>query len=225
MELPRPVPGPNEILLRVRACGICHTDLHTIEGDIPLPKLPVIPGHQIVGVVEEKGEKVTRFRPGERVGVPWLYSTCGVCDYCRRDRENLCDSARFTGYHLDGGYAEYTAVPGDFAHHMPERFSDSQAAPLLCAGVIGYRALRRSEVPRGGRLGLYGFGASAHIAIQVALHWGCQVYVFTRSQEHRGLARQLGAAWVGGAEEEPPSRLDSAVIFAPAGSLVPEALR
>ncbi len=225
VELPRPVPGPNGVLLQVRACGICHTDLHTVEGDIPLPKLPVIPGHQIVGVVEAIGEKVTRFRQGERVGVPWLYFTCGVCDYCRRGRENLCDSARFTGYHVDGGYAEYTAVPEDFAYHLPERFSDSQAAPLLCAGVIGYRALRLSEVPRGGRLGLHGFGASAHIAIQVALHWGCQVYVFTRSQEHRGLARQLGAAWAGGAEEEPPSVLDSAIIFAPAGNLVPEALR
>lgn len=225
VELPRPVPGPHEVLLRVRACGICHTDLHTVEGDIPLPKLPVVPGHQIVGVVEEIGERVTRFRQGERIGVPWLYSTCGACDYCRRDRENLCDSARFTGYHVDGGYAEYTAVPEDFAYQLPERFSDRQAAPLLCAGVIGYRALRLSEIPRGGRLGLYGFGASAHIALQVALHWGCQVYVFTRSQEHRGLARQLGAAWAGGAAGEPPSRLDSAIIFAPAGSLVPEALR
>jgi propanol-preferring alcohol dehydrogenase len=209
----------------VRACGLCHTDLHTVEGDLPLPRLPLIPGHQIVGLVEAVGQGVSRFRTGDRVGVPWLHSTCGACAYCRRGDENLCDDARFTGYHVDGGYAQYTVVSQDFAYPLPPGFSDIEAAPLLCAGVIGFRALRLSQVRPGQRLGLYGFGASAHVVIQVALHWGCQVYVFTRSEEHRRLARQLGAAWVGRAEDEPPGRLDSAIIFAPAGGLVPHALR
>ncbi len=225
MEVPTPTPGPNEIRIRIRACGVCHTDLHEVEGDLPLPKLPLIPGHEIVGVVESKGQDVTRFQLGERVGVPWLYSTCGKCDFCRRGMENLCEDARFTGYHVDGGYAQYMVVPEAFAYHLPEGFSDAEAAPLLCGGVIGYRALRLSEVRPGERLGLYGFGSSAHMVIQIARHWGCEVYVFTRSEEHRRHALELGAAWVGGAKDTPPNKLDSSIIFAPAGWIVPEALR
>jgi propanol-preferring alcohol dehydrogenase len=224
-ELPTPSPGPAEIRIQVRACGVCHTDLHTVEGDLPLPRLPVVPGHQIVGVVEAAGVGVTRFREGDRVGVPWLNWTCGTCDFCRRGQENLCDRARFTGYHVDGGYARFAVVSEPFAYPIPDVFSDAEAAPLLCAGVIGFRALRLSQVQPGQHLGLYGFGASAHIAIQVARHWGCQVYVFTRSPAHRELARQLGAAWTGRAEDEPPDPVDSAIIFAPAGRLVLDALR
>lgn len=224
-EVPWPVPGPEEVLVRVRACGVCHTDLHTVEGDLALPRRPLIPGHQVVGVVAEVGSGVTRFRPGDRVGVPWLYATCGTCSFCQEGRENLCESARFTGYHADGGYAEAMVVAEDFAYAIPPDFSDTAAAPLLCAGVIGYRALRLSEVRPRQRLGLYGFGASAHVTLQVARHWGCEVFVFTRSPAHQQLARKLGAVWVGRAEEEPPARLHSAIIFAPAGALVPEALR
>jgi len=224
-EVPVPSPGPGEILIKIRACGICHTDLHTVEGDLPLPKLPLVPGHQIAGVVEGLGQNVARFQVGDEVGVTWLYSTCGGCDFCRRGKENLCENARFTGYSVDGGYAQYTVVPEAFAYPLPEGFSYEEAAPLLCGGVIGYRALRLSEVKPGERLGLYGFGSSAHITIQVARHWGCEVYVFTRSEEHRRHARELGAAWVGGAEDEPPNPIDSGIIFAPAGWLVLEALR
>src|SRR5574337_93023 len=225
VDLPEPVPGPGEVRLHVTACGICHTDLHIVEGDLPLPKLPVVPGHQIVGVVEAVGAGVRQFRVGERVGVPWLYSTCGECAYCRKGLENLCDNARFTGYHADGGYAEAMVVREAFAYRLPEKFSDLEAAPLLCAGIVGYRALCLSNVQRGERLGLYGFGASAHIVIQLARHMGCEIYVFTRTESHRWLAKQLGAAWVGAAQDAPPQPLDSAIIFAPAGALVPEALR
>jgi len=225
VDVAPPTPGPGEVLVRVRACGVCHTDLHTVEGDLALPRLPLIPGHQVVGIVAEAGPGVTRFRPGDRVGVPWLYATCGECRFCQEGRENLCESARFTGYHADGGYAEAMVVAADFAYALPPDFSDTAAAPLLCAGVIGYRALRLSEVRPGQRLGLYGFGASAHVTLQVARHWGCEVFVFTRSPAHQQLARELGAVWVGRAEEEPPARLHSAIIFAPAGALVPEALR
>jgi propanol-preferring alcohol dehydrogenase len=224
-DLPVPEPGPGQIRLRVRACGVCHTDLHLVEGELDLPRLPVVPGHQIVGTVDSPGDGVTRFTRGDRVGVPWLYSTCGQCDYCRRGQENLCDNARFTGQHADGGFAEYTVVPAAFAYPIPEGFPDGQAAPLLCAGIIGYRSLRLSEIQPGGRLGLYGFGASAHVAIQIARHWGCEVYVFTRSAEHQRHALELGAAWVGQAQDAPPAALDSAITFAPAGWLVPEALR
>ncbi|HIE50467.1 MAG TPA: zinc-binding alcohol dehydrogenase family protein [Armatimonadetes bacterium] len=224
-DWPQPTPGPREVCLAVRACGVCHTDLHTVEGDLALPKLPVIPGHQIVGTVVQAGSSVTRFSPGDRVGVPWLYSTCGTCDYCRRGQENLCDQIRFTGLHVNGGYAEYVVVPEDFAYPLPAGFSAEQAAPLLCAGIIGYRALRLSEVQPGERLGLYGFGASAHVTIQVALHWGCEVYVFTRSPAHQQHARKLGAAWVGQAQDTPPAPLDAGLIFAPAGWIVLEALR
>jgi propanol-preferring alcohol dehydrogenase len=224
-ELLLPEPAPGQIRLRVRACGVCHTDLHLAEGEIPLPRLPVVPGHQIVGQVDALGEGVTCYAVGDRAGVPWLYSTCGVCDYCRRNVENLCDSARFTGQHVDGGFAQYMVVPADFAYPLPAGFSDEQAAPLLCAGVIGYRSLRLSEIQPGGRLGLYGFGASAHVAIQVARHWGCQVYAFTRSEKHQRHALELGAAWAGQAQENVPAPLDSAITFAPSGWLVHEALR
>jgi len=224
-EIPVPEPGSEEVQIRISICGLCHTDLHTVEGEIPLPKLPVIPGHQIVGVVESAGKNVTRFKEGDRVGVPWLNSTCRECFFCKRGNENLCESARFTGYHVDGGYAQYTVVSQDFAYHLPAGFSDVEAAPLLCAGVIGFRALRLSRIAEGERLGLYGFGASAHICIQIARRWGCEVYVFTRSQEHRELAQKLGAAWTGSAQDAPPGKLDSAIIFAPAGPLVLDALR
>jgi propanol-preferring alcohol dehydrogenase len=224
-EIPDPEPSTGQLRLRVRACGLCHTDLHTIEGELALPRLPLVPGHQVVGEVDQLGPGVTRFRPGDRVGVPWLYHTCGQCEYCRHGQENLCDRAQFTGLHVDGGYAQHMLVDQDFAYRLPEGYDDFQAAPLLCAGIIGYRALRLSEIRPGGRLGLYGFGASAHIAIQVAVYWGCEVYVFTRSEQHRQLAHSLGAVWVGRAEDTPPCSLDSSVIFAPAGSLVPEALR
>ena len=224
-DYPAPKPGPKEILIRVKVCGLCHTDLHTVEGELALPKLPLIPGHQIVGFVEGKGKEVGRFQEGDRVGVPWLFSTCGKCEYCREGNENLCDEARFTGLHADGGYAQYCVVGQDFAYPLPSEYTDLQAAPLLCAGVVGYRALRLSTIKPGERLGLYGFGASAHIAIQVAIHWGCEVYVFTRSEEHRSLARSLGAAWTGRAEDEPSKKLHSAILFAPDGRLVHDALR
>ncbi len=224
-DYPVPEPGPKDILIRVKACGLCHTDLHTVEGELALPRLPLIPGHQIVGLVEGNGKEARRFQKGDRVGVPWLHSTCGKCEFCREGNENLCDEARFTGLHVDGGYAQYCVVGQDFACPIPKEYSDIQAAPLLCAGIIGYRALRLSGVKPGDRLGLYGFGASAHIAIQVAIHWGCEVYVFTRSEVHRSLARSLGAAWTGRAEDEPPKKLHSAILFAPDGKLVHEALR
>ncbi len=224
-DLREPTPGPTEIRIRVHACGVCHTDLHTVEGDLSLPKLPVVPGHQIVGVVEAVGADVTRFGLGDRVGVPWLHSTCGRCEYCERGVENLCDEARFTGLHADGGYAEYAIAPAEFSYPIPDGFPDLQAAPLLCAGIIGYRALRLSGVEPGRRLGLYGFGASAHVTIQVACHWGCEVYVFSRGEAHRKHAEELGAAWTGRAGDSPPKALESAIIFAPAGELVPEALR
>lgn len=224
-DLPLPEPGAEEIRLRVRACGVCHTDLHTVEGDLPLPKLPVVPGHQVVGIVDAVGEEVRRFTVGQRVGVPWLYQTCGTCEFCRRGMENLCRQARFTGLHADGGYAEAMVVHQDFAYPIPEIFSDEHAAPLLCAGIIGYRALRLSGVRPGGRLGMWGFGASAHITLQIARHWGCEVYVFTRGERHRHLARELGAAWVGSTKDDPPAPVHGGIIFAPAGELVPEALR
>jgi propanol-preferring alcohol dehydrogenase len=224
-DLPLPEPGAEEIRLRVRVCGVCHTDLHTVEGDLPLPKLPVVPGHQVVGIVDAVGEGVRRFTIGQRVGVPWLYRTCGTCEFCQRGMENLCRQARFTGLHADGGYAEAMVVHQDFAYPIPEIFSDESAAPLLCAGIIGYRALRLSGVRPGERLGMWGFGASAHITLQIARHWGCEVYVFTRGEKHRQLAKELGAAWAGSAKDEPPAPVHGGIIFAPAGELVPEALR
>lgn len=223
-DLPRPEPGPRDILLRVSVCGVCRTDLHTVEADFPLPRTPLVPGHQVVGVVEAVGEKVTERAEGDRVGVAWLHSTCGRCRFCTSGRENLCPDARFTGLHADGGYAGFMTVPAAFTYEVPAGVADEQAAPLLCAGIIGYRALVRSGILPGGRLGLYGFGASAHVAIQVARHWGCEVSVFTRAEGHKDLARRLGAAWVGEAGETPPHPLDASVIFAPAGDLVPPAL-
>jgi propanol-preferring alcohol dehydrogenase len=220
-----PEPGPEDILIRIRVCGVCHTDLHTVEGELEKVKLPIIPGHQVVGIVEKNGENVSRFKEGDRVGVAWLNSTDGTCRFCRQDNENLCESGHFTGYHVDGGYAEYIKVPEKFAYSIPENFSDQQASPLLCAGIIGYRALRISGIKPGQRLGLYGFGASAHVAIQVAVHWGCEVYVFTRSEKHMALARKLGAVWTGKTGDEPPVKMDGSVNFTPAGPTVPEGLR
>ncbi len=224
-ELPQPQPGAGQIRIRVRVCGVCHTDLHTVEGELALPRLPLVPGHQIVGTVDVLGEGVTRFRIGDRVGVAWLHQSCGQCEYCRRGDENLCESGRFTGLDVDGGYAEYALASAAFAYPIPDMFTDEEASPLLCAGIIGYRALRLSEVQPGQRLGLYGFGASAHIAIQIARHWDCQVYVFTRSQSHRQLARALGAVWAGDARDDPGPRMHSSITFAPVGWIVPQALR
>jgi propanol-preferring alcohol dehydrogenase len=221
----QPVPGQGEILLKINYCGVCHTDLHTVEGELPAVSLPRIPGHQVVGMVKSLGEGASRFRRGDRVGVAWLYSACGGCRFCRSGRENLCPEARFTGYQVDGGYAEYMVVSEDFAYELPENFPDEQAAPLLCAGIIGYRALRLSRVKPGEKLGLYGFGASAHVTIQVARHWNCRVYVFSRSQKHRNHALELGALWAGKPDELPPEKLDSAIVFAPAGELARLALR
>lgn len=217
--------GPGELRVKVSCCGVCHTDLHTVEGELPGVTLPRIPGHEIVGFVAGAGEAVGRFSVGDRVGVAWLHRACGHCRYCLGGRENLCPDAIFTGLSADGGYAEYVTVPEAFAYAIPKEFGDAEAAPLLCAGIIGYRALRISGIGRGGVLGLYGFGASAHIAIQIARHWECEVYAFSRSEEHRRLARELGASWTGTAQGEPPRELDAAVIFAPSGGLVPEALR
>jgi len=224
-EVPTPQPGPGDVLVRVTVCGICRTDLHVIEGELEHPLLPLIPGHQAVGVISQVGASVTERKVGERVGIAWLQSTCGRCEFCVRGRENLCQEARFTGYQVHGGYAEYAVVPERFAYPIPSVFSDQEAAPLLCAGIIGYRALRLSGIQPGQRLGLYGFGASAHIAIQIARHWGCEIYVSSLTSQHQALARELGAKWVGGASESPPARLHGAIIFAPAGELVPAALR
>jgi propanol-preferring alcohol dehydrogenase len=203
---------------------VCHTDLHIVEGDLPPKKLPITPGHQVIATVEQVGAAVTRWKVGDRVGAPWLHLTCGECAFCRRGEENLCDRAQFTGWDVDGGYADYMIAHEDFVVPILEAFSDAQAAPLLCAGIIGYRSVRKAGVQPGESVGLYGFGASAHIVIQVLRHWGCRVSVFTRSPEHRALAASLGAEWAGGAEQTPPRLLDRAVIFAPVGALVPVAL-
>ncbi len=224
-ETPDPRPTDDQVLVRVSVCGVCRTDLHVIEGELPPCKLPVIPGHQVVGRIAQLGERVTRFRGGERVGIPWLHRTCGECEYCHAGKENLCEHAFFTGYVVDGGYAEYVLAPEGFVYPIPDAFTDEEAAPLLCAGIIGFRSLRLSGIEAGGRLGLYGFGAAAHVAIQVARHWGAEVYAFTRDARHRQLARELGAVWAGYSNEEPPAKLDSAIIFAPAGELVMAALK
>jgi propanol-preferring alcohol dehydrogenase len=227
-ELPVPEPGPDDVLVRVRANAVCRTDLHVIEGELPGPKLPLVPGHQIVGTVEAAGERVESVTVGERVGVPWLGGVDGTCPYCRSGRENLCDHPTFTGYQRDGGYAEHAVARADFVFRLPEGSPDLQAAPLLCAGLIGYRSLRLAEVEglgRPARLGLYGFGSSAHIVIQVARHLGHEVYAYTRGETGRALALELGAVWAGTGEHAPPAELDSAIIFAPVGWLVPLALR
>ena len=224
-DVPAPEPGPGEIRVRVRACGICRTDLHVVEGALPPRKRPVIPGHQVVGTVDARGEGTGRFPTGARVGIAWLAHACGTCGFCRAGKENLCESPRFTGYDRDGGFAEYAVVPEAFAYGIPDAFPDAEAAPLLCAGIIGFRALARAELPRGGTLALYGFGSSAHIVLQLALHRGATAYVCTRGESHREMARAMGAAWVGEDPAEMPSPADSAILFAPAGELVPPALR
>jgi len=231
-EVPDPSPGAGDILVRVSMCGICRTDLHEVEGELAMQRSPIVPGHQVVGTVADVGEGASRFQLGDRVGVAWLHETCDTCEFCRDRQENLCRHARFTGWSVNGGYAEYMTVPEPFAYHIPDGFPDEQAAPLLCAGIIGYRALVTSGASATAtrrRLGLYGFGASAHIAIQVARHWGCDVFVFTRTEANRELARKLGAVWAGASRPDPDSppaklKLQAAIIFAPAGPLVRDAL-
>ncbi|MCA1657063.1 MAG: zinc-dependent alcohol dehydrogenase family protein [Actinobacteria bacterium] len=224
VDKPRPAPGPGQLSVRVSACGVCRTDLHLAEGDLPPRRPGMTPGHEIVGAVDALGEGAGRFALGDRVGIAWLRHTCGQCRFCRRGRENLCLAPEFTGWDADGGYAEYAVVDERYAYAVPPAFSDEQAAPLLCAGIIGYRALTRASLPPGGRLGVYGFGASAHLAAQVALAQGATVHVLTRSCEARGLALALGAASARGADDPPPEPLDAAILFAPAGELVPVAL-
>lgn len=226
MQLPVPRPGPGQILLRVRACGVCRTDLHILDGELAHPKLPLVPGHEIVGAVAQVGAGVERFRVGDRVGVPWLGRTCGQCRYCRKGQENLCDHALFTGYTVDGGYAEYTLADQQYSFHLPSEYGDTQAAPLLCAGLIGYRSYRMAG-ERVERLGIYGFGAAAHIIAQIAVHQGKQVYAFTRPGDvaAQDFALCLGAAWAGDSTQLPPEELDAAIIFAPVGALLPAALR
>ena len=219
-----PEPREGEILVRVRACGVCRTDLHVIEGELPVLKSPVIPGHQVVGVVERNGPGASRFEIGARVGVAWLHSTDGTCEYCRAGMENLCEAATFTGHTVNGGYAEYVVAREAFAYRIPDGFGDLEAAPLLCAGIFGLRCLRISGVHEGGVLGLYGFGSAAYVAIQVARHWGVRVLAFTRDERHQKLAMELGAVWAGGGEDKSPEPLNAAILFAPAGELVPAAL-
>ncbi|MDD8020385.1 MAG: zinc-dependent alcohol dehydrogenase family protein [Acidobacteriota bacterium] len=223
-EVVSPDPGPDQVLIRVSYCGVCHTDLHIVEGELPAVSLPKIPGHQIVGQVEKTGKQVSLFKAGDRAGCAWLYQACGRCHFCLTQRENLCEQAKFTGYDVDGGYAELVVVPESFAYELPENFPDDQAAPLLCAGIIGYRSLRLSRLMPGEKLGLFGFGASAHVTIQVARYWGCPVYVFTRKKEHREQALKLGAVWAGKLDENPPVRLEAAIVFAPAGDVARRAL-
>ena len=224
-EVPVPTPGPSDVLIRVRACAVCRTDLHIVDGELAHPKLPLIPGHEIAGEIVASGEGARRFAPGTRVGVSWLGHTCGACRDCAAGRENLCDAARFTGYQIDGGYAEYAVADERFCFAIPDAFTDVSAAPLLCAGLIGHRALRMAG--EGERIGLYGFGAAAHIVAQVARHDGREVYAFVRPGDAEGerFARSMGAAWAGGSNERPPEELDAAILFAPAGELVPAALR
>ena len=224
-QRPDPVPGPGELLLAVKVCGVCRTDLHLAEGDLQPKTAGVIPGHEVVAEVAGLGEGSSRFRPGERVGAAWLGSACGTCRFCLGGRENLCLAPRFTGWDFDGGYAELMVAREEFVYPLPDAFSDEEAAPLLCSGIIGYRALRRSALPGGGRLGIYGFGASAHLAAQIAVFEGAEVYVMTRSESARRLALELGAVFAGDVRDRPPEALDSAILFAPAGELVPAAMR
>ena len=224
VDVPVPRPGAGQALVRVLACGVCHTDLHICQGEIHPPQLPLIPGHQVVGEIDALGEGVTHLQIGQRVGLPWLYSACGVCEFCRRGEENLCPQARFTGFSVDGGFAEWTLAEADYLLPIPAQISTLQAAPLLCAGIIGFRSLRLAGVQPGEHLGLFGFGASAHLALQVARYWNCTVSVFTRSARHRAHAESLGADWTGIAGDTPPRPLDRAVTFAPAGEIVPAAL-
>jgi alcohol dehydrogenase, propanol-preferring len=225
VERPPRQPGRSEVGVRVLTCGVCRTDLHLAEGDLRPHRPQTVPGHEIVGVVDELGPGAERFRLGQRIGIAWLRQVCGECRFCRRGDENLCVAPAFTGWDADGGYAERAVVDERFAYPLPDRFDDAEVAPLLCAGIIGYRALRRTELPPGGRLGIYGFGASAHLAAQVAMAEGAAVYVVTRTEASRDLARRLGATWVGDTSEPPPDPLDASILFAPAGELVPLALR
>jgi alcohol dehydrogenase, propanol-preferring len=224
VDIEKPMPGPTEVLVRVLACGVCRTDLHVVDGELPNPTIPVVPGHEIVGRIEAIGRDVTGLLPGMRIGIPWLGWSCGACEFCRSDRENLCTEARYTGYQLNGGYAEFAVADASFCFELPSQYDDVHAAPLLCAGLIGYRAYRMAGAGR--RLGLYGFGAAAHIIAQVAAHQGRDVFALVAPGDHRALtfARDVGAAWAGFSNESPPQALDSAVIFAPVGSLIPEAL-
>jgi alcohol dehydrogenase, propanol-preferring len=224
VERPPRRPGRQEVRVRVLTCGVCRTDLHLAEGDLPPHRPATVPGHEIVGVVDRRGAEARRFELGQRIGIAWLRRTCGRCRFCRRGAENLCLEPAFTGWDADGGYAESAVVDERYAYALPDRFSDEQAAPLLCAGIIGYRALKRADLPSGGRLGIYGFGASAHLAAQVAIAEGAEVAVMTRSPAARELAARLGAAWVGGTVEPPPEPLDAAILFAPVGDIVPAAL-
>ncbi len=224
-EIPMPEPGSHEVRIRVSACGVCRTDLHIAEGELPAHKLPLIPGHQIVGTIDGLGTGVTRWCGGERIGVPWLYKTCGKCRYCRRGQENLCDNASFTGYDADGGFAEYTIAPEDFVYRLPDNYGDLEVAPLLCAGVIGYQALQATGLKDEGRLGLFGFGSSAHIVIQVAIHQGFEVYVVSRTEKELTLAKALGAHWVGHIDDDMGVLLDAGIVFAPSGELLVESLK
>jgi alcohol dehydrogenase, propanol-preferring len=224
-EVPKPEPGDGQVLVRVNACGVCRTDLHVVEGELAPRKSPITPGHQVVGTVEAAGSGATRYPIGTRVGIAWLHSTDGSCEYCKSGQENLCDHPSLTGYTVDGGYAEYALAEEGFVYPIPDGFADLAAAPLLCAGIIGFRCLRLANVERGGRLGLYGFGAAAHVAIQVARHWGAEVYACTRDQRHQKLALELGAVWAGGTVDPPPDPLDAAIVFAPAGEIVPAGLK
>lgn len=225
VDRPMPQPGAGELLVEVEVCGVCRTDLHVVEGDLAPAGPEIVPGHQVVGRVRECGEHTSRFGPGDRVGVAWLHRACGRCRFCARGSENLCLEPRFTGWHSDGGYAEYMTAPEDFVYEVPDEVVAASVAPLLCAGIIGYRAYLRSGVQPGERLGLYGFGGSAHITIQVARHFGCEVFVFSRGGSHRELAEELGASWVGDSFDAPPEPLQAAILFAPAGELVLPAMR
>jgi propanol-preferring alcohol dehydrogenase len=225
VEMEQPRPQADELLIRVRVCGVCRTDLHVAEGDLPPKHDSIIPGHEIVGEVAELGQDCRRFRPGDRVGIAWLRQTCGTCVYCRRGRENLCPNARFTGWDQNGGYAQWATVGEDFAYRLPPTIADDQLAPLLCAGIIGYRAIKRAEIRPGSTVGLYGFGGSAHLALQVLQHWRCHVFVMTRGGRHQEFAKEMGAEWIGSADEAPPAPLDAAILFAPAGNLVLPALQ
>ena len=224
-EIPKPEPNKNEIRIKVRTCGVCHTDLHEIEGDLPIKKENLVPGHEVIGIVDKCGINVGNFSIGDRVGVPWLYSACGTCKYCKRGQENLCDDAKFTGYHVNGGYTEYMVVPSDYAYKIPNIFSDAEAAPLMCAGVIGYRSIKMSQIKPGETLGLFGFGASAHIVIQIAKFWNCEVFVFTRSKNHQEHAKKLGASWVGTSKDIPPRKIDRAISFVPSGLIIHDILK
>jgi propanol-preferring alcohol dehydrogenase len=224
VDLPDPVPGPKEILVKISACGVCHTELDEIEGRLP-PELPIVLGHQIVGRIVTLGSGATKFHVGDRVGIAWIHSACGKCHFCLEGKENLCLEFRGTGCHANGGYAQATVVPEDFAYLIPKGFSDAEATPLLCAGAIGYRDLTLSGIKKGQTIGLFGFGASAHIVIQIAKYWGCEVFVLTRSEEHRNLAKKLGASWAGGPEDRPPKKLNCAIDFTPVGETVVHALK